>query len=270
MSKSKSKLPMVNGIVVFGGDFLKAGTCRVIVSTDEPMTVLESMRAYYGGNIRGKVVKSNSSTEELFTKELEEKLKSHKTDTPSMYKENSTEIVKTLKEVFDVKTCKKLSFKKESDSDNDNDNESDSDREEVKETKSTITKKKQALSAVEVKETKNTKSKQAQSVEEAQVEVKETKSTKKKQAPLVEEAQVEVKETKSTKKKQAPSVEEVVPVHAEVKDSKGGKKKPEIVDTDRDVKDSKSSKKNLTTKLSSKVRIPLSDSEEDEELLNDD
>ena len=250
MSKSKSKLPMVNGIVVFGGDFLKAGTCRVIVTTDEPMTVLESMRSYYGGNIRGKVVKSNSSTEELFTKELEEELKSYKTDTPNMYKVNSTEVVKASKEVFDVKTCKKLSFEKESDSDNDNGSDGDSDNlhEEVKETKST--KKKAVVVAVEapVVETKST-------------------STKKKHV----EAPVEVKETKSTssKKKQAPSVVEAVQAPVEVKDSKGGKKKPDLVDTEHDVKDSKGGKKNLTTKLSSKVRIPLSDSEEDDELLND-
>jgi len=258
MSKGKSKLPMVNGIVVFGGDFLKAGTCRVIVTTDEPMTVLESMRRYYGGNIRGKVVKSNSSTEELFTKELEEKLKGHKTDTSNMYKENSSNVVKVLKEVFDVKTCKKLSFEKESDSDNDNgsDGDGDGDGDSLHE------------------ETKSTKKK----VVEAPVV--ETKSTKKKQVPLVVEAPVpapvEVKETKSTstKKKQVPSVVEPVPVPVpvEVKNSKSGKKKPEIVDTEHDVKDSKSVKKNLTTKLSStsKVRIPLSDSEEDEELLNDD
>ena len=254
MSKSKSKLPMVNGIVVFGGDFLKAGTSRVIVSTDEPMTVLESMRSYYGGNIRGKVVKSNSSTEELFTKELEEKLKSHKTDTLNMYKVNSSDVVKVLKEVFDVKTCKKLSFEKDSDSDNDNG--SDGDGDSVHE---------------EVKETKSTKKKV---VEAAVAPVVETKSTKKKQVPLVVEALVEVKETKSTstKKKPAPSVVEPVQAPVEVKDSKSGKKKPEIVDTEHDVKDSKSIKKNLTTKLSStsKVRIPLSDSEEDEELLNDD
>lgn len=260
MSKSKSKLPMVNGIVVFGGDFLKAGTCRVIVTTDEPMTVLESMRSYYGGNIKGKVVKSNSSTEELFTKELEEKLKSHKTDTPNMHKENSSNVIKVLKGVFDVKTCKKLSFEKESDSDNDNDNGSDSDGDSLHE---------------EVKETKSTKKKAvAVAVEAPVVETKST-STKKKQAQAVVEAvvaPVEVKETKSTKKKQAPSVVEAVPVPVpvEVKDSKGGKKKPDLVDTDHDVKDSKSGKKNLTTKLSSKVRIPLSDSEEDEELLNDD
>ena len=257
MSKSKSKLPMVNGIVVFGGDFLKAGTCRVIVSTDEPMTVLESMRSYYGGNIRGKVVKSNSSTEELFTKELEEKLKSHKTDTLNMYKVNSSDVVKVLKEVFDVKTCKKLSFEKDSDSDNDNgsDGDGDSIHEEVKETKSTKTKVVAVAVAVEAP-------------------VVETKSTKKKQVPLIVEAPVEVKETKSTstKKKQAQSVVEPVQGPVEVKDSKSGKKKPEIVDTEHDVKDSKSVKKNLTTKLSStsKVRIPLSDSEEDEELLNDD
>ena len=254
MSKSKSKLPMVNGIVVFGGDFLKAGTSRVIVSTDEPMTVLESMRSYYGGNIRGKVVKSNSSTEELFTKELEEKLKSHKTDTLNMYKVNSSDVVKVLKEVFDVKTCKKLSFEKDSDSDNDNG--SDGDGDSVHE---------------EVKVTKSTKKKV---VEAAVAPVVETKSTKKKQVPLVVEALVEVKETKSTstKKKPAPSVVEPVQAPVEVKDSKSGKKKPEIVDTEHDVKDSKSIKKNLTTKLSStsKVRIPLSDSEEDEELLNDD
>ena len=267
MSKSKSKLPVVNGIVVFGGDFLKAGTSRIVVSTDEPMSVLESMRSYYGGNIRGKVVKSNSSTEELFTKELEEKLKSHKTDTINMYKVNSSEVVKVLKEVFDVKTCKKLSFKKDSDSDNDSDNGSDngSVHEEVKETKS-IKKKAVAVPvavpvavAVAVVETKSTKKKQVPSVVEAQAQTQT-------------QTQVDVKETKSTstKKKQVPSIE-AVPV--EVKDSKSGKKKPEIVDTDHDVKDSKSVKKNLTTKLSStsKVRIPLSDSEEDdEELLNDD
>jgi hypothetical protein len=250
MSKSKSKLPMVNGIVVFGGDFLKAGTCRVIVSTDEPIDVLESMRSYYGGNIRGKVVKSNSSTEELFTKELEEELKSYKTDTPNMYKVNSTEVVKALKKVFDVKTCKKLSFEKESDSDNDNGSDGDSDNlhEEVKETKST--KKKAVVVEAPVVETKST-------------------STKKKHV----EAPVEVKETKSTssKKKQASTVVEPAPAQApvELKDSKGGKKKPDLVDTEHDVKDSKGGKKNLTTKLSSKVRSPLSDSEEDDELLND-
>jgi hypothetical protein len=268
MSKSKSKLPMVNGIVVFGGDFLKAGTSRVIVSTDEPMTVLESMRSYYGGNIRGKVVKSNSSTEELFTKELKEKLKSHKPDTLNMYKVNSSDVVKVLKEVFDVKTCKKLSFKQDSDSDSDNDNgndgDSDSLHEEVKETKSTKKKVVAAVAAV------------AAVPIAVEAPVVETKSTKKKQVPLVVEAPVEVKESKSTststKKKPVPSVVEAVQAPVEVKDSKSGKKKPEIVDTDHDVKDGKSIKKNLTTKLSStsKVRIPLSDSEEDEELLNDD
>ena len=77
---------------------------------------LESDKLYYGEDVKARVTKTKALTMHELTENLEKAFASHKTDVPHMYKLNSSESVKILKTVFDVKTCKKLSFSKDSDS----------------------------------------------------------------------------------------------------------------------------------------------------------
>lgn len=265
----------VYGIISFGGHLVR-GMVRVVLTTEEPMSVLESDKLYYGENVKARVTKTKVLTMSELTEKLEKEFETHKTDVPHMYKLNSSESVKILKTVFDVKTCKKLSFSKDSDDESDDNDSTVSAKDEehvstkgtkgAKSTKST----EEPVSTKGTKGTKSTKSveepaptkstKGTKSVEEtvATKSTKDTKSTK-----SVEET-VPAKSTKDTKS--AKSTEEPVPT----KSTKGtkGKGTEESVAKKPDLTDSK---KTTTSKVKeSKVRIPLSDSEDDEHALDSD
>ena len=239
-----TKQATVYGIVSFGGHLVR-GVTRVVLTTEEPLTVLENDKLYYGEGVKARVTKTKTMTEDELNEKLEEELVSYKTKVLHMYTLNSSETVKILKKVFDVKTCKKLSFSKDSDDDSEEDNDST-----VSE-KKTKTKGKDATESVKAKgksatdetETKEVKAKgKGKSVTE-ETETKEVKA-KGKGKSVTEET--ETKEVKAKGKGKSVKEEEVVVV----KD----KKKPDLTE----------SKKMTTTKAKeSKIRIPLSDSDDD-------
>ena len=257
------KATTVYGIVTFGGHLVR-GMARVVLTTEEPMTVLESDKLYYGEGVKARVTKTKALTMSELTEKLEEEFSAHKTDVQHMYKLNSTESVKILKKVFDVKTCKKLSFSKDSD------NESEDDAESVGSTKVKevpVTKSTKGKSA-EVKEepvTKSTKGKSAEAKEEPVTKSAKGKSAEVKEEPVTKSTKgksAEVKEepvTKSTKGKSAEVKEEPI-----TKSAKGkGAVVKEEVSTDKKKPDLTDSKKTTTSKVKeSKVRIPLSDSDD--------
>jgi len=224
------KATTVYGIVSYGGHLVR-GMARIVLTTEEPITVLENDKLYYGENVRAKFTKTKTLTMHDLTEKLEEAFASHKTDVPHMYKLNSTESVKILKTVFDVKTCKKLSFSKDSDDDSEDNDSTVSTKEEEPKVKT----------AKEVKATgKTTKADEPEG------------KTKKADEPVVKTAKTDKPSGKSSK------VEESKVVKDEVSASK---KKPDLTD----------SKKTSTSKVkSSTVRIPLSDSDDDELQSEDD
>jgi len=252
------KATTVYGIVTFGGHLVR-GMVRVVLTTEEPLTVLESDKLYYGKGVKARVTKTKTLTMSELTEKLKKEFSAHVTDVQHMYELNSNESVKILKKVFDVKTCKKLSFSKDMDNESEDDTESVGSIKEKEEpvTKSTkgkeepVTKSTKGKSAVVKEEEPVTKSAKTKEKEEPTTKgksavVKEgeeeptTKSTKGKSAVVKEEEPV----TKSTKGKSAVVKEEV----------SMDKKKPDLTD----------SKKTTTSKVKeSKVRIPLSDSDGD-------
>jgi hypothetical protein len=242
----------VYGIVSFGGHLVR-GMVRVVLTTEEPLTVLESDKLYYGENVKARVTKTKVLTMSELTEKLEKEFETHKTDVPHMYKLNSSESVKILKTVFDVKTCKKLSFSKDSDDDSDDNESTISAKDEEQTTKST-----KSTKSVEPAPSKSTKGTTGtKSVEPAPS--KSTKGTK-----SVEES-ASSKSTKGTK--DTKSVEESAPS----KSTKGTKetKSKGTEDTIAKKPDLTDSKKTTTSKVKeSKVRIPLSDSEDDEHALD--
>jgi len=254
------KATTVYGIVSYGGDLVR-GMARIVLTTEEPITVLENDKLYYGENVRAKFTKTKTLTMHDLTEKLEEAFASHKTDVPHMYKLNSTESVKILKTVFDVKTCKKLSFSKDSDDDSEDNDSTVSTKEEEPKVKT----------AKEVKATgKTTKADEPEGkTKKADEPVGKTKKgdepvvkTKKADEPVVKtkKADEPVVKTAKTDKPSGKSskVEESKVVKDEVSASK---KKPDLTD----------SKKTSTSKVkSSTVRIPLSDSDDDELQSEDD
>jgi hypothetical protein len=232
------KSTTVYGIVSFGGHLVR-GMVRVVLTTEEPMTVLESDKLYYGEDVKGRVTKTKVLTMSELTEKLEKEFETHKTDVPHMYKLNSSESVKILKTVFDVKTCKKLSFSKDSDNESDDNESTVSSKDEepigTKSAKST----KSTKGAEEPAPTKSAKSIKSTKGAEEPAPTKSAKSTKSVEEPAP---------TKSTKGAKGKGTEESVA------------KKPDLTN----------SKKTTTSKVKeSKVRIPLSDSEDsDNEALN--
>jgi hypothetical protein len=246
----------VYGIVSFGGHLVR-GMVRIVLTTEEPMNILENDKLYYGEDVKGRVTKTKVLTMSELTEKFEKEFATHKTNIPNMYKLNSSESVKILKTVFDVKTCKKLSFSKDSDDDSE-DNESTEEHVPVAKT----TKGKKASAPVEEQEpdVKTTKGKKASAPVEEQESVKTTKGKK---APAPVEEQEPVVKTTKGKKASAP-VEEQEPV----KTTKGKSKVVEVSAKKPELSDSK---KTTTSKVKeSKVRIPLSDSEDDEHALDSD
>jgi hypothetical protein len=251
----------VYGIVSFGGHLVR-GMVRVVLTTEEPMDILECDKLYYGEDVKGRVTKTKVLTMSELTEKLEKDFATHKTDVPHMYKLNSSESVKILKTVFDVKTCKKLSFSKDSDEESEDNDSTVGAKDEEPLVKST---KGKTETAPVVKSTKG-------KTETAPV-VKSTKGKGKTEpAPEPEPAPV-VKSTKGKGKTEpAPTnapvpKEEPVPAPS-VKSTKG---KSNVVETVAKKPDLSDSKKTTTSKVKeSKVRIPLSDSEDDEHALDSD
>jgi hypothetical protein len=263
------KATTVYGIVSYGGHLVR-GMARIVLTTEEPMTVLESDKLYYGEDVKARVTKTKALTMHELTENLEKAFASHKTDVPHMYKLNSSESVKILKTVFDVKTCKKLSFSK--DSDDSEDNESTVSAKEVEpKVKSTTT------TAVEPKG-KSTKTEESKgkttttTIEEPKGKSTKTEESKgKTTTTTTEESKGKSTTTttvepkgKSTKKpddepKSNSKEVKAVKVVKEVS-TNSSNKKPDLTD----------GKKTSTSKVSSStVRIPLSDSDDldsDEEL----
>ena len=246
----------VYGIVSFGGHLVR-GMVRVVLTTEEPMTVLECDKLYYGEDVKGRVTKTKVLTMSELTENFEKGFATHKTDVPHMYKLNSSESVKILKTVFDVKTCKKLSFSKDSDDESEDNDSTVGAKDEEPLVKST---KGKTETAPVVKSTKG-KSKTESAPEPAPTPKEEPEP-----APVV----------KSTKGKgKTESAPTPVPVPKEepapapsVKSTKG---KSNVVETVAKKPDLSDSKKTTTSKVKeSKVRIPLSDSEDDEHALDSD
>jgi len=153
-----------------------------------------------------------------------------------MYKLNSSESVKILKTVFDVKTCKKLSFSKGSD------DESESNESLDEPTSKTVETAKE-----------EPKGKSSKTVETAKT-VESTSKTAKEEPKGKSSKTVET--TKEEPKGKSKVVKEEVSAGAGA--SVASKKKPDLTD----------SKKTTTSKVKeSKTRIPLSDS--DDELQSD-
>lgn len=245
----------VYGIVSFGGHLVR-GMVRVVLTTEEPMTVLECDKLYYGEDVKGRVTKTKVLTMSELTENLEKGFATHKTDVPHMYKLNSAESVKILKTVFDVKTCKKLSFSKDSDDESEDNDSTVGAKDEEPLVKSTKGKTETVV--------KSTKGKTEPSPKEEPV-VKSTKGkgkTEPEPAPVVKstkgKGKTESAPTPAPKEEPAPSV----------KSTKG---KSNVVETVAKKPDLSDSKKTTTSKVKeSKVRIPLSDSEDDEHALDSD
>jgi len=227
----------VYGIISFGGHLVR-GMVRVVLTTEEPKDILECDKLYYGEDVKGRVTKTKVLTMSELTEKLEKDFATHKTDVPHMYKLNSSESVKILKTVFDVKTCKKLSFSKDS-KDSDDESEDNDSTVGAKDEEPLV---------------KSTKGK----TETAPV-VKSTKG-KTETAPVV-------KSTKGKGKTEpAPA-----PAPAPAPSVKSTKDKSNVVETVAKKPDLSDSKKTTTSKVKeSKVRIPLSDSEDDEHALDSD
>jgi hypothetical protein len=264
------KATTVYGIVSYGGHLVR-GMVRVVLTTEEPISVLENDKLYYGEDVKARVTKTKTLTMHDLTEKLEEAFASHKTDVPHMYKLNSTESVKILKTVFDVKTCKKLSFSKDSDDDSEDNDSTISTKEEVKATgKSTKEVKAtgKTTKAVDSTDKDTTTVESGKSTKEVKATGKTTKavdSTGKgtKAVEPVGKTTTEVKATGKTTKAvdsigKSAKTDETKVVKDEVSASK---KKPDLTD----------SKKTSTSKVkSSTVRIPLSDSDDDELQSEDD
>jgi hypothetical protein len=263
------KATIVYGIVSYGGHLVR-GMVRVVLTTEEPISVLENDKLYYGEDVRAKFTKTKTLTMHDLTEKLEEAFASHKTDVPHMYKLNSNESVKILKTVFDVKTCKKLSFSKDSDDDSEDNDSTISAKEEVKAS---------GKSTKEVKATGKT-TKAVDSTDKDTTTVESCKSTKEVKATgkttkavdstgkgtKAVESGKSTKEVKATGKTtkamdstdKSAKTDETKVVKEEVSVNK---KKPDLTD----------SKKASTSKVkSSTVRVPISDSEDDELQSEDD
>ena len=265
------KATTVYGIVSFGGHLVR-GMARIVLTTEEPITVLESDKLYYGEDVKARVTKTKALTMDELTTNLEKAFASHKTDIPHMYKLNSSESVKILKTVFDVKTCKKLSFSKDSDDSEDNESTVSAKEEEPKvKSTTTVEPKGKSTTAVEPKGKSTTtvepKGKSTTTVEpkgKSTTTVEPTgKSTttvepKGKSTTTVEPKGKSTKKLDDEPKSNSKEVKEVKVVKEVSTNSSN--KKPDLTD----------GKKTSTSKVSSStVRIPLSDSDDldsDEEL----
>ena len=225
----------VYGIVSFGGHLVR-GMVRVVLTTEEPMDILECDKLYYGEDVKGRVTKTKVLTMSELTEKLEKDFATHKTDVPHMYKLNSSESVKILKTVFDVKTCKKLSFSKDSD-------------EESEDNDSTV------------------------GAKDEEPLVKSTKG-KTETAPVVKSTKGKGKTESAPTHAPVPKEEPApapVPAPAPAPSVKSTKGKSNVVETVAKKPDLSDSKKTTTSKVKeSKVRIPLSDSEDDEHALDSD
>jgi hypothetical protein len=260
------KATTVYGIVSFGGHLVR-GMVRIVLTTEEPLTVLESDKLYYGDEVKARVTKTKALTMHELTTKLDEAFASHKTGVPHIYKLNSTESVKILKTVFDVKTCKKLSFSKDSDDDSEDNESTVSAKEEEPKVKSTAAKTdepqgKGKSTTVKTEETKGKGKSTTTKTEETQGKSTTTKTDDpqgkgKSTTAKTEEPQGKGKSTKANDELKSNSKE--VKVVKEVS-TNSGNKKPDLTD----------GKKTSTSKVSSStVRIPLSDSDDldsDEEL----
>jgi len=266
------KATTVYGIVTFGGHLVR-GMVRVVLTTEEPLTVLESDKLYYGKGVKARVTKTKTLTMSELTEKLKKEFSAHVTDVQHMYELNSNESVKILKKVFDVKTCKKLSFSKDMDNESEDDTESVGSIKEKEEpvTKSTkgkeepVTKSTKGKSAVVKEEEPVTKSAKTKEKEEPTTKGKSAVVKEGEEEPTTKGKSAVVKEgepvTKSTKGKSAV-VKEEEPVTKSTKGKSAVVK--EEVSMDKKKPDLTDSKKTTTSKVKeSKVRIPLSDSDGD-------
>ena len=248
----------VYGIVSFGGHLVR-GMVRVVLTTEEPMDILECDKLYYGEDVKGRVTKTKVLTMSELTEKLEKDFATHKTDVPHMYKLNSSESVKILKTVFDVKTCKKLSFSKDSDEESEDNDSTVGAKDEEPLVKST---KGKTETAPVVKSTKG-KGKTEPEPEPKEEPVPVVKSTKGK-------GKTESAPTHAPVPKEEPAPAPV-PAPAPAPSVKSTKGKSNVVETVAKKPDLSDSKKTTTSKVKeSKVRIPLSDSEDDEHALDSD
>jgi hypothetical protein len=276
------KATTVYGIVSFGGHLVR-GMARIVLTTEEPLTVLESDKLYYGDEVKARVTKTKALTMHELTTKLDEAFASHKTSVPHIYKLNSSESVKILKTVFDVKTCKKLSFSKDSDDDSEDNESTVSAKEEEPKVKSTTAKTDEPQGKVKsttaktdepqgkIKSTTTKTDEPQGKVKSTTAKTDEPQGKIKSTTAKTDEPQGKVKSTtaktdepqgkvkSTTAKTDEPKSNKVKVVKEEISTSSSNKK-PDLTD----------SKKTSTSKVSSStVRIPLSDSDDldsDEEL----
>jgi hypothetical protein len=265
------KATTVYGIISFGGHLVR-GVVRVVLTSEEPMLVLENDKMYYGENVKARVTKTKVLTLHELTEKLEEAFASHKTDVPHMYKLNSSESVKILKTVFDVKTCKKLSFSKESDDESESNESLDEPTSKTVETAKEETKNKSS-------KTDETKGKSSKTVETAKEEPKgkssKTVETAKEEPKGKSSKTVETAKDKSSKTvettKEEPKGKSSKTVETAKEEPKSKKVVKEEVSASKKKPDLTDSKKTTTSKVKeSKTRIPLSDSDDDNIQSDDD
>jgi hypothetical protein len=247
----KVKVPLVYAYAFYGGS-IKSGISVVKVTHDHPEVDYDKLKLYYG-EIKGRWVKCSRPIETV-QEIVNEKLSEHKI-TEMLYKLDTVEISKILKEATETSKCSTIGVytKKEGDDKEDKevDDKSDESEEElvVKKGKTKETKKAKDESdeeevvvkkgkGKETKDTKKTIDKNDDSEDEAPKktkgkEIKETKESKDTKSK---------KDTKKAKISDDESEEEEAPKKSKGKDLKDTKSKKKTVkaDSDDDVPKAKS------------------------------
>ena len=253
----KVKVPLVYAYAFYGGS-IKSGISVVKVTHDHPEVDYDKLKLYYG-EIKGRWVKCSRPIETV-QEIVNEKLSEHKI-TEMLYKLDTVEISKILKEATETSKCSTIGVytKKEGDDKEDKevDDKSDESEEEVvvkkgktKDTKETkkakddsdeeelVVKKGKGK---ETKDTKKTNDKNDESEDEApkKTKGKETKETKETKESKDTKSK---KDTKKAKISDDESEEEEAPKKSKGKDLKDTKSKKKTVkaDSDDDVPKAKS------------------------------
>ncbi len=242
----KVKVPTVYAYAFYGG-IIKSGISVVKVTHDHPELDYDKFKLFYGDGLKGRWVKCARPIETVQAL-VNEKLTQYKI-TDMLYRLDTVEISKILKEATDASKCSTIGVYNTKKEDGD---ESDDDKNEKKETKKA--KDESDDDEEETKPKKETKAKKetkkAKEESDDEEETKPKKETK---------AKKETKETKESKKAKDDSDDEETKPKKDTKvkkETKESKSKKTVKDSDDDVPKSKSNVKQI---------VLSSDDEEEEE-----
>ena len=121
-----AKVQTLYALAIYGS-IIKSGTCVVRFTHEDPEEVVNSLKEFYGDDIKARYVKCNKALDTVqaaFLKELDDGVKLNDT----LFKQSVTEIIKALKTVTEAKKCSTIQIYSEK-----NEEEAEEDAEEESE-----------------------------------------------------------------------------------------------------------------------------------------